>query len=130
MFISLLVATFALAVFVSWFVARLFKKPVEHILDRIIADDISSAWARYLTFAIYVVGVSGGVRVWDLEKYIRAQGEDATLAELSTNAWVLEIYGAIMGTLSSVAWMLLVFFVFTLIAFVIVKGRELNKDNA
>ena len=33
----------------------------------------------------------------------------------------------IIGTLQSVAWMLLVFFLFALIAFVIVKGLESRK---
>lgn len=51
------------------------------------------------------------------------------MAELTTEAWVLEIYGAIIGTMSAVAWMLLVFFVFTLIAFVIVRGREMKQDS-
>ena len=124
MFISLLGATFVLAVLVSFIIARVFEQPVNKILDRIIADDISSAWTKYLTFAIYVVGISGGVRVWDLEKYLRAQGDDGVIAELTVEAWVLEIYGAIMGTMAAVAWMLLVFFIFTLIAFVIVRVME------
>ena len=128
MFISLLGATFVLAVVVSFIIAKVFQKPVQQILDRILADEISYAWTKYLSFAIYVVGVSGGVRVWDLEKYLRPQGDSEVVAELTTEAWVLEIYGAIMGTMSAVAWMLLVFFVF-LIAFVIVRGREMKQGS-
>jgi len=41
---------------------RLFASPIDNILKRIIADDISSAWLKYMKFAIYVVGVSKGVR--------------------------------------------------------------------
>ena len=129
MFILLLGATFVLAVVVSFIIAKVFQKPVQQILDRILADEISYAWTKYLSFAIYVVGVSGGVRVWDLEKYLRPQGDSEVVAELTTEAWVLEIYGAIIGTMSAVAWMLLVFFVFTLIAFVIVRGREMKQDS-
>ena len=125
MFFALLGATFVLALLVSWIVTRLFKKPVQQILDRIIADDISSAWTRYLTFAIYVVGVSGGVRIWDFEKYITPMESGGMLAKLTPEVWTLEIYRAIIGTLQSVAWMLLVFFLFSLIANVIVRGREL-----
>ena len=102
MFISLLGATFVLAVVVSFIIAKVFQKPVQQILDRILADEISYAWTKYLSFAIYVVGVSGGVRVWDLEKYLRPQGDSEVVAELTTEAWVLEIYGAIMGTMSAV----------------------------
>ncbi|NQV73769.1 hypothetical protein HQ496_11660 [bacterium] len=126
MFISLLIVTFALALLVSWILTRMFRSPVQRILDRIIADEISSAWTRYLTFAIYVVGVSGGVRVWDFEKYITPLENGEMMAQLTPDYWTLEIYRAIVGTLQSVAWMLLVFFLVTLIAYVIVKGREIK----
>jgi len=68
MFITLLVVTFVIAVVVSFLVVLLFRKSISAILDRIVAEDISGAWSRYLGFAIFVGGVSGGVRVWDLEK--------------------------------------------------------------
>jgi len=129
MFIALLGITFLIALAVSWVVTRLFKNPVQQILDRIIADNISSAWTKYLTFAIYVVGVSGGVRVWDFEKYITPAEEGGMIAQLTPEVWTLEIYRAIIGTLQSVAWMLLVFFVFSLIAYVIVRGRELVANK-
>ena len=128
MFILLLAVTFVLAVTVSWIVTRLFNNPIEQILDRIIGEAVAAAWARYLTFAIYVVGISGGVRVWDFEKYLVGP-PDGNPAELTSEAWTMEIYRAIVGTLQSVAWMLLVFFVFALIAFVIVKGREVKRRD-
>ena len=130
MFISILIVTFVLAVFVSWIVTRMFNSPVQRILDRIIADEISSAWTRYLTFAIYVVGVSGGVRIWDFEKYITPGEGGDMVAQLTPEYWTLEIYRAIVGTLQSVAWMLLVFFLVSLIAYVIVKGREIKSGSA
>jgi hypothetical protein len=43
---------------------------------------------------------------------------------------VLEVYGTIIGTLQSIAWMLLLFFLFALIAYVIVKGLEVRKEKA
>lgn len=128
MFMLLLGVTFLLAVTVSWLVSRIFKAPITQILDRIIGEAVAEAWARYLTFAIYVVGISGGVRVWDFEKYLIAP-PDGQPAALTSDAWTMEIYRAIVGTLQSVAWMLLVFFVFALIAFVIVKGRELKQRD-
>ena len=108
----------------------MFNSPVQRILDRIIADEISSAWTRYLTFAIYVVGVSGGVRIWDFEKYITPGEGGDMVAQLTPEYWTLEIYRAIVGTLQSVAWMLLVFFLVSLIAYVIVKGREIKSGSA
>jgi ABC-type transport system involved in multi-copper enzyme maturation permease subunit len=124
MFIVLLAVTFAIAVIVSFLVVRLFRESIATILDRIVAEDISGAWWRYLTFAIFVVGVSGGVRVWDLEKYITPRPEEAEAILLNAERWTLEVYRTVIGTLQSIAWMLLVFFVFALIAYVIVRGLE------
>ncbi|KPJ52509.1 hypothetical protein AMJ39_07665 [candidate division TA06 bacterium DG_24] len=124
MFAVLLVVTFVIAVLVSFVVVRLFEKPIRAILGRIVSEELSKAWERYLKFAIYVVGVSGGVRVWELEKYITPQGEETEPIVLNAARWTLEVYRTIIGTLQSVAWMLLVFFLFALIAYVIVRGRE------
>jgi hypothetical protein len=52
------------------------------------------------------------------------------VAQLTPEYWTLEIYRAIVGTLQSVAWMLLVFFLVSLIAYVIVKGREIKSGSA
>lgn len=126
MFISLLVITFLIAAFVSFVVARLFRDSITSILERIVGDDFSGGWWRYLTFAIYVVGISGGVRVWDLEKYITPRPEEAEVIILNAERWTLEIYRTVIGSLQSIAWMLLVFFVFALIAYVIVRGMEMK----
>lgn len=129
MFITLLVVTFAISVGVSWSVVRLFRTPIHTILNRVVGDDFGDAWSRYLTFAVYVVGISGGVRVWDLEKYITPRPEDAAMLVLNAERWTLEVYRTVIGTLQSVAWMLLVFFVFALIAYVIVRGMELRRQK-
>ncbi len=60
----------------SFLVARLFERPIRQILGRLVPDDLTSAWHRYLTFAIYVVGISGGVRIWSLEQYILPRAHD------------------------------------------------------
>lgn len=63
MFVALLVVTFTIALIASFLVNRLFQRPISAILDRIVAEELSSAWQRYIKFAIYVVGISGGVRI-------------------------------------------------------------------
>lgn len=128
MFTLLLAITFLIAIAVSFVVVRVFRGSISTILARIVADDISRAWVRYLTFAIYVVGISGGVRVWQLEKYILPQRETEALT-LNGERWTLEVYRTVIGTLQSVAWMLLVFFVFALIAYVIVRAREAKHPS-
>ncbi len=127
MFLLLLIVNFVLAFIISMVVAYLFRKPLDRIMQRLVAEDISSAWSKYLTFAIYVVGISGGVRIWDLEKYINPTGKDNVILTLTQERWILEVYRTLIGTLQSIAWMLLVFFLFALIAYVIVKGFEAKK---
>jgi hypothetical protein len=129
MFLSLLAVTFLVSVIVCTVVVRFFSKPIDNILERIVSYDISYAWTKYLKFAIYVVGVSGGVRVYQLERYIRERTENFTPPSLTVESWVLEIYRTIIESLQSIAWMLLVFFIFALIAYVIVRAFELKHKN-
>jgi len=124
MFISLLVITFLISLVVSGLVGRFFSQSVERILGRIVEDDIRYAWTRYLTFAIYVVGVSGGVRIFELEKYITSRYEDIEIPDLNMERWVLEVYRTVIETLQAIAWLLFVFFIFALIAYVIVRITE------
>jgi hypothetical protein len=129
MFLSLLLITFLISALTAHIVVKFFDKPIEKILTRIISDDISNSWHRYIKFAVYVVGISGGVRIWSLEQYIAPVPKDGTPLVLDLNRWVLEIYRTILGTLQSIAWMLLVFFIFALIAFVLVKIFEMKKSE-
>jgi uncharacterized membrane protein (DUF485 family) len=129
MFITLLAATFVIAFVVSTIVVLFFNKPLDNILDRIISDQISKAWSKYLKFAIYVTGISSGVRIWNLEKYITKPQyyKEAEIVQLTTERWVLEIYRTIIETLQGIAWMLLVFFVVALVAYVIVRIFEMKN---
>ena len=124
MFITLLAVTFLIALTVTFVVARVFQRPIGAILERIFADKISSAWQRYVTFAIYVVGISGGVRIWDLEKYISPHGPGEAQLMLNRDRWVLEVYRTIVETLQSTGWLLLAFFLITLVAYMIVRIVE------
>ena len=127
MFWSLLLVNLVEAFIICAIVALIFKKPVSKIMQRLVTDDIYAAWTKYITFAIYVVGISGGVRIWDLEKYINPSGKDNIVLELTQDRWMLECYHTVIATLQSVAWMMLVFFLFALIAYVIVRGFEMKK---
>jgi ABC-type transport system involved in multi-copper enzyme maturation permease subunit len=136
MFFSLLLVTFLLAFIVAFIVVRLFDKPVGLILQRIIGDEISAAWNKYIKFAAFVVAISGGVRIYELERYITPQSAprtpDGEAVPLMLNAerWTLEIYRTVIETLQSVAWMYLVVFVVALIAYVIVRGFELRHKKS
>ena len=121
MVITLLVTTFVVAFAVATLVVFLFNKPIDSILRQVLPPELCPAWAKYLRFAIYVVGIGGGVRVWDLEKYLTAQEPYNTIVDLTRERWLLELYQTIIGTLQSITIMLLAFFVFALIAVVLVR---------
>ena len=129
MFITLLLVTLLIALATSLLVLRLFDRLIRKILDRVVAAELSAAWNRYLSFAVVVVGVSGGVRIWSLEKYITARTDDGEPIVLNADRWILEVYRTLIGTLQSVAWILLVFFIFALIAYVIMRGFELRRQG-
>ena len=130
MFYYLIISTFALALLVSFIVMRLFSNSINAILARIIHDPIHEAWAKYTKFAGMVVGTSSGIRIYDMEKYITpltyAENDKRIVIELTQERWVLEIYRTIIETLQGLAWMMLVFFMVALIAYVIVRWSEIK----
>ncbi len=131
MFRLLLFATSVVALLVAFAVMHAFTKPIDSVLKRIIADEISAAWTKYLKFAILIVGVSAGVPLHDLEKYIAPMlgGREVQATTLSFDRWILELYRTALDTLQGIAWLLLVFFVFALLAFVLVRIGELRNDR-
>lgn len=129
MFFTLLVVSFIVSIAVCFLVTKIFQKPIGGILQRLIKEEIFVSWAKYLTFAIYVVGISGGVRIWELQRYITPQKADDKVLELTSERWVLEMYSTVIGTMQSIAWILLLFFIFALIAYVIVRGQEVKQQT-
>ena len=128
-FLALLLVTLFMAVTVSMIVLAFFRKPVDKIFHRIIGEEIAVAWRKFLTFALFVVGISSGVNMGKLEQFIQPLEGTATRPVLTTEYWGLEIYRTIVYTLGGLAWALLLFFVVALIAFVIVKRGEMKASN-
>lgn len=127
MFLTLLFANLIVSAVVCFIVVKIFQNPISKIMQRLIAEDIHAAWTKYIVFTIFVVGISGGVRIYKLEQYLTPSKADAEPVALTMERWVLEIYRCIIETLESDTWMLLIFFSFALIAYVIMKGFELRR---
>jgi len=126
-FLLLLIVTLLISVSVAGLVILFFRKPIDKIFARIIGEDMASAWRKFLTFALFVVGVSSGVSIWKLERFIAPATEGgAPVPQLTAEFWGLEIYRTIIQTLGGMAWALLIFFVVALIAFVIVRRKEVS----
>jgi hypothetical protein len=128
MFILLLIGTLVLAIIICAIVWRFFKGAVDQTVDAIVGPGVGGAWKRYIGFAIYVVGISGGVRLRELENFLTPSPDNPMVLDM--NRWVLELYRTILGSLQSIAWMLLVFFAFALVAFVISRSRNSSKATA
>lgn len=130
---------FLVSILVSYIIAKVFNLPIKKILERIINDPISDAWRKYLIFAIYITGISSGVRIWEIERYfgfseyLDQNGRTVEKAvQLTSERWALEIFRTIIESLRGISIMLLVFFIFALIAFVItraIESRQKNKTN-
>jgi hypothetical protein len=126
MFVTLLIVTFIIAMAMSTLVVVLFRRPIMKILSRLVTEELAPTWQRYILFATYVVGISGGVPLWDIEKYVTPDKE-GKLLQLTSDRWIIEVYKSIIGSLQSIAWMLLVFFLFALVAYVVVRGFEAKQ---
>ncbi len=69
------------------------------------------------------------MRIWDLEKYINPRvlrSETQAPLVLNVDRWILEVYRTVIESLQGIAWLLLVFFVFALIGFIIVRMGEMK----
>ena len=118
MFLTLLGVTLLISVGVSFLVVRVFRRPIDKILKRIIADEISEAWVTYITFGLYVVGISSGVRIYELERYVtEAPIRNAEVLALTRDRWILEVYRTIISGLEGLAAVLLAVAVALLVAF-------------
>ncbi|HTO92307.1 MAG TPA: hypothetical protein VMJ70_14345 [Candidatus Sulfotelmatobacter sp.] len=134
MFYTLLGVTLGVSLLTSGIVVAFFGRPIRQILERIIGEQVAEAWQKFLTFSLFVVGVSSGVQVWKLEQYLQPQpigpeGKPRVLA-LDGAAIALEVYRTVLQVLQGMAWALLVFFVVALIAFVLVKRGETRDPPA
>lgn len=132
MFIYLLIANFLIAALVSLIVIGIFSKSINSILQRIISDPINKSWSKYIKFSGCVVGISSGVRVYEIEKYISPQypqADNPVILTLTQERWILEVYRTIIETLQGLAWMMFVFFSFALIAYVLVRISEMKHQK-
>jgi hypothetical protein len=55
--------------------------------------------------------------------------KDQPLPVLNADRWILELYHTAIGAAQAITWMLLVFFVFALIAYVLLRGAELKQGK-
>lgn len=129
MFYLLILSNFIIATLTSVIIIYMFSKSINKIMERIINDPINTTWAKYTKFAGLVVGISSGIRIYEMEKYINPityTTDKGTILELTTERWFLEIFRTLIETVQGLAWMFFVFFVISLLAYVVVRVSELK----
>src|SRR2546430_6410889 len=99
MFLSLLAITFTTSTVVVFIAFRVFDAPLRSILRRIVGDDLVMPWHRYVRFAAYVEGVTGGVRIYDFGQLLapRPPGQEREI--FGPERWTFEIYKTVIGSL-------------------------------
>ncbi len=135
MFLLLMLVSLAVAILTTAAVIALFRGSISGILGRIVAEPVAAAWRRYVTFALVVVGISSGVSLWTLERYVRGGPMPETPpapnavaavfpgpAPLTTEAWAFEIYRTVLGSLRGLAGALLLFFGIALVVSGVQRG--------
>jgi len=128
MFYALFAAIVAVTVLVSVAVVRFFDTAVYKILLRVLGQDLADAWRRYISFVIFVAGVSGGVRPWNLEQYLPpTAGKGSSQLEITGARWLLELWNALTETLRSIALIMLLFFLCSMMAYVIARSLEVRR---
>jgi hypothetical protein len=127
MFFLVLVVTFVLALLTSFVVERSMRASVSKILSRVVGD-IADAWQKYVSLGIYVMGISWGAPVGRLQYYLDPRSNSEPLV-LDAPHMILEGYRTVVDTMYGVVTLLLVFFVVTMIAYVIVRGQESRAER-
>ena len=84
----LFIFTFSLAAIVSFIVVKIFNPYISAIFERIIQDKISGAWHKYIQFAAYITGISGGVNIYRIDDYITENSK----IQFNLARWLLEVY--------------------------------------
>jgi len=103
--VSLLTALTTSYVFMPW---------LKRVLDRLTSQPLAQAWQRCLNWAIILVGLQGGIHIWELENLALSKKQ----IPFNTNPmyWILEIYRAFIDTAQSCMWVIILFL---LVAFVV-----------
>jgi hypothetical protein len=120
-FYALFLVQLAVAFAASFLAAVLFDRATGAVFVRAFGEEVGRGWRWLVRFAVLVVGVASGVRLYDLERYAEA-GE---APRLNAAEWLLEVYRSAIGALESAVWALLLFFL--VILFVALLGRRAER---
>ena len=124
--------SFVTAGLVSFFVASVCETPLAILMRRIIQNETSRMFTKYVRYATCLVGISHGVTVNPLGfEFVTHFSEHdyefpAHILErnLDYQLLLLWIQAVIMQSLTAIAYMYLALFILGLIAYITVKARQ------
>ena len=104
MFITLLLANLAASFLVCLVTVLIFYFPVARAFKSRFTEATASLWMKFILFAIFVIGMSVGTRIWDIERYADSQ----TGVVISQDLLALEVYKTVIATMQVSAVLLFV----------------------
>jgi len=104
MFVSLLLANVAASFLACLGIALIFYFPLAQLLRNQFSADAASVWIKFILFAVFVVGISVGTRIWELERYADPRSGGA----ISQDVLALEVYKTVIATLQVDGFLLFV----------------------
>ncbi|NUN09262.1 MAG: hypothetical protein HUU54_08815 [Ignavibacteriaceae bacterium] len=129
MFLWLLLSGFLVSVTCALIVIFIFRSSLSKTLVRVVGEELAGSWKKFIQFALFVVGISGGVKPWNMERYLSQAGQDTKPLILTQERWVLELYMVVIDTIVAMSWMLFVYFLFSLITIGIIRIFEMKSGK-
>lgn len=104
MFVTLLLANLAASLLVCLAAVLIFRLPLAKVLKDRFSEDAAAVWMKFILFTVFVIGISVGTRIWEIERYAEPQRS----VTISQNLLALEVYKTVIATMQVSAVLLFV----------------------
>lgn len=117
MFYLFLLISLLTGVIITAITIKLFRNTIKSLLSKIIDVDIYEEWSKYITFVMYVIGLSSSFKINELNKY----ADNYFQQTIQFDKLLLNFVGTSINVLQSLAWVLFLFYLAMLVVIVIFK---------
>ncbi len=118
MFYLLLFSSLITGILVTFITIKIFRGTIKSLIQIIIELDIYEEWLKYITFVMYIIGVSSTFKINELAKYSDSYFQQNIF---QVEKLVLNLVGTTINVLQSLAWILFLFYIALLVIIVIFK---------
>ncbi|HOJ37927.1 MAG TPA: hypothetical protein PLI27_02305 [Ignavibacteriales bacterium] len=118
MFYLLLFSSLITGILVTFITIKIFRGTIKSLIQKIIELDIYEEWLKYITFVMYIIGVSSTFKINELAKYSDSYFQQNIF---QVEKLVLNLVGTTINVLQSLAWILFLFYIALLVIIVIFK---------